>query len=133
MNDVVSSRDKSCPNTGRRRTSVAPPPHRLGLLDLGLLLLLYELVLLLLLLAGAPAVVFSGTEPNVGARPAPGIICAIARCCCNGKMLGQIANSTAPKLNTMPKEARDIIPYYRERQLYKGISLIGLSRNQPFF
>ncbi|HET7148596.1 MAG TPA: hypothetical protein VFI73_08885 [Candidatus Nitrosopolaris sp.] len=76
-------------------------------------------------LVGAPAVVLVGTEPNVGTRAAPGIICAMARCCCNGKMLGQIANSTAPKLNTMPKGARDIIPYYRERPIYKGLSRIG--------
>jgi hypothetical protein len=64
-------------------------------------------------LAGAPAVVVlagtgpdvgGGTEPNVGARAAPGIICAMARCCCSGKMLGQIANSSnAPILETMPK------------------------------
>jgi len=60
-------------------------------------------------LAGAPAVVLAGAEPNVGARAAPGMICAMAKCCCNGKTLGQIANSSnAPILETMPKEARDI-------------------------
>jgi hypothetical protein len=66
-------------------------------------------------LAGAPApapaaaVVLADAEPNVGTRAAPGTICAMAKCCCNGKMLGQIANSsTAPILKTMPKEARDI-------------------------
>jgi hypothetical protein len=41
-------------------------------------------------------------------------------------MLGQIANSSnAPILETMPKEARDIIPQHRECQLYKELSLIG--------
>jgi hypothetical protein len=87
-------------------------------------------------LAGAPAadVVLAGTGPDVGAgggpdggaRAAPGIICAMAKCCCNGKMLGQIANSSnAPILETMPKETRDVIPQYRECQLYKELSLIG--------
>ena len=80
-------------------------------------------------LAGAPAdVVLAGTEPNVGARAAPGMICAMARCCCNGKMLGQIANSSiAPILKTMPKEAREIISQYRECQLYKEFLLIIIS------
>jgi hypothetical protein len=60
-------------------------------------------------LAGAPDVVLAGAEPNVGARTAPGMICAMAKCCCNGKTLGQIANSsTAPIFKSMPKEARDI-------------------------
>jgi hypothetical protein len=75
-------------------------------------------------LAGAPdaAVVLAGAEPNVGARAAPGMICAMAKCCCNGKMLGQIANSSnAPILETMPKKARDTIPQYRECQLYKEL------------
>ena len=45
-------------------------------------------------------------RPNVGARETPGMICAMERCCCNGMILGQIANSSnAPKLKTMPKEA----------------------------
>jgi len=78
-------------------------------------------------LAGAPAaVVLAGAEPNVGARAAPGMICAIAKCCCNGKMLGQIANSSnAPILETMPKEARYVIPQCRDCQIYKELSLIG--------
>jgi hypothetical protein len=44
-----------------------------------------------------------------GAGALPGTSCAMARCCCNGKILGKIANSTAPILNTMPKEAPDFI------------------------
>jgi hypothetical protein len=82
-------------------------------------------------LAGAPAAVAlagmappiavgcepggGGAGPNGGGRTTPGMICAMARCCCNSMMLGQIANSSiAPILKTMPKEARDIIPQYRE-------------------
>jgi|ERR1051325_9429891 hypothetical protein len=81
-------------------------------------------------LAGAPAaVVLAGRTapiagpdggPDGGGRATPGTVCAMARCCCNGMMLGQIANSSiAPILKTMPKEARDIIPQHRECQLYK--------------
>jgi hypothetical protein len=87
-------------------------------------------------LAGAPAAVVlagmappiavgcepdgGGAGPNGGGRTTPGMICAMARCCCNSMMLGQIANSSiAPILKTMPKEARDIIPQHRECQLYK--------------
>jgi hypothetical protein len=46
-----------------------------------------------------------------GAGALPGTSCAMARCCCNGKILGKIANSTAPILNTIPKpkEAPDFI------------------------
>ena len=63
-----------------------------------------------------------GAGPDGGGRTTPGIVCAMARCCCNGMMLGQIANSSiAPVLKTMPKEARDIIPQYRECQLYKEL------------
>ena len=82
-------------------------------------------------LAGAPAAVVlagmappiavgaepdgGGAGPDGGGRTTPGMICAMARCCCNSMMLGQIANSSiAPILKTMPKEARDIIPQYRE-------------------
>ena len=83
-------------------------------------------------LAGAPAAVVlagrtppiadgiegdgGGAGPDGGDRITPGMICAMARCCCNGTMLGQIANSS---IKTMPKEARDIIPQHRECQLYK--------------
>jgi hypothetical protein len=64
----------------------------------------------------------AGAGPDGGGRITPGMICAMARCCCNGTMLGQIANSSiAPILKTMPKEARDIIPQYRECQLYKEL------------
>ena len=89
-------------------------------------------------LAGAPAAVVlagmappiavgaepdgGGAGPDGGGRTTPGMICAMARCCCNSMMLGQIANSSiAPILKTMPKEARDIIPQYRECQLYKEL------------
>lgn len=80
----------------------------------------------LVVLAGAGAVVLAGMAPPIGDvgpdegagagpdggdRITPGMICAMARCCCNGTMLGQIANSSiAPILKTMPKEARDIFP-----------------------
>ncbi len=61
------------------------------------------------LLAGAPAIVLpvAGAGGGGGVDALPGTPCAMARCCCNGKMLGQIENSTAPILETMPKEARD--------------------------
>jgi hypothetical protein len=72
------------------------------------------------ILAACAAVVSAGNEPNVGTRSTPGMSCAVARCCCSSKMLGQIANSkTAPILKIMPKEALDIISQYRECQLYK--------------
>jgi hypothetical protein len=84
-------------------------------------------------LAGAPAAVdvLAGMAPPIagpdagpdgGGRTTPGMFCAMARCCCNGMMLGQIANSSiAPILKTMPKEARDIIPQSRECHLYKEL------------
>ena len=63
-----------------------------------------------------------GTGPDGGGRATPGMICAMARCCCNSMMLGQIASSSiAPILKTMPKEARDIISQYRECHLYKEL------------
>ena len=55
-------------------------------------------------IAGAPAVVLADAEPNVGARAAPGIICAMARCCCNGKKLGQIANRPLRNLTLCQKK-----------------------------
>jgi hypothetical protein len=83
-------------------------------------------------LAGAPAaVVLAGTEPKVGARETPGMICAMARCCCNGMILGQIANSSnAPILETMPKEARDIISQHRECQLYMILCRESVPQNR---
>jgi hypothetical protein len=72
------------------------------------------------ILAASAVVVSTGDEPNVCTRATPGMSCAVARCCCSSKMLGQIANSnTAPILKIMPKEALDIISQYRECQLYK--------------
>ena len=48
-----------------------------------------------------------GAGPDGGGRTTPGMVCAMARCCCNGMMLDQIAKSSiAPILKTMPKEAR---------------------------
>ena len=44
-----------------------------------------------------------------GAGALPGTSCAMTRCCCNGKILGKNANSTAPILNTMLKHAPDFI------------------------
>ena len=91
----------SYPNTERCRTTVAPPPHRAEPPAY----------------CASAAVVSAGDEPNGGTRTTPGMICAVARCCCSGKMLGQIANSnTAPILKIMPKEALDIISQYRECQ-----------------
>ena len=58
--------------------------------------------------AGAPVVVLAGTPVVILDGALPAMICAIVRCCCNGKMLGQIANSTAPILKTKPKETLDI-------------------------
>jgi hypothetical protein len=60
-----------------------------------------------------------------GAGALPGTSCAMARFCCNCKILGKIANSTATILNTIPKEDPDFISYHRERELYKRLSLIG--------
>jgi hypothetical protein len=64
----------------------------------------------------------AGAGPDGGGRTTPGMFCAMARCCCNGMMLGKIANSSiAPILKTMPKEAWDTIPQYRECHVYKEL------------
>jgi hypothetical protein len=121
LNVVVSSCDKSYPNTERRRTTVAPPPHRLrSPAYCAFAAVIFPGACAAVILAASAVVVSAGDEPNGGTRTTPGMSCAVARCCCSSKMLGKIANSNiAPILKIMPKEALDIISQYRECQLYK--------------